>query len=206
MGMLRNLAGSDRLGPGRPYDVAVVHINVAEDTSIFRSELLAGHAQGRFTLVEHFDDRSGLFDVDTLGDLVPDLAERTTFACGPAALLDALQEHHDRLGLELQTEKFRVARVEPGEGGSVAFDRQGTAIELDGATPILEAAEEAGVLMPSGCRMGICMSCVLPLKEGAVRDLRNGAVTTVDPGAAPHEWTKVQTCINAAAGACHLDH
>ena len=36
--------------------------------------------------------------------------------------------------------------------------------------------------MPSGCRMGICMGCVLPLKSGAVRDLRNGALTTAVPG------------------------
>ena len=33
--------------------------------------------------------------------------------------------------------------------------------------PILDAAEDAGVLMPSGCRMGICYGCVLPLREGA---------------------------------------
>ena len=36
--------------------------------------------------------------------------------------------------------------------------------------------------MPSGCRMGICMACVLPLKEGAVRDLRNGASDRRRPG------------------------
>ena len=34
------------------------------------------------------------------------------------------------------------------------------------------------MLMPSGCRMGICYGCVLPLREGAVRDLRNGEITT----------------------------
>ena len=30
--------------------------------------------------------------------------------------------------------------------------------------------------------MGICFGCVLPLREGAVRDLRNGAITTAVPG------------------------
>ena len=71
--------------------------------------------------------------------------------------------------------------LEAGEGGTVTF-ADGTVVEADGATPILDAAEEAGVLMPSGCRMGICMGCVLPLKEGAVRDLRNGALTDAVPG------------------------
>ena len=58
--------------------------------------------------------------------------------------------------------------------------------------------------MPSGCRMGICYGCVLPLKEGSVRDLRTGAITTAVP--ARDGAIKVQTCINAAAGDCHLDH
>ena len=207
IGMLRNLSASGALtGPGRRFDIVVVHLNVAETTSIFRSELQRGHRDGQFTLIEHFDERDGVFAVDRLSDLVADLDERLTFACGPGPLLDALAEHHEALGLPLQVEAFRAARVEAGEGGTVTFDRAEKTLDLDGGTPLLEAAEEAGVLMPSGCRMGICMSCVLPLKEGAVRDLRNGALTTVDPGAAPHEWIKVQTCINAAAGPCHLDH
>ena len=92
--------------------------------------------------------------------------------------------------------------VEPGEGGAVTFTASGAVVEADGATPILDAAENAGVLMPSGCRMGICFGCVLPLREGAVRDLRNGEVTTAAPG----DGVVVQTCISAAAGPCEIDH
>jgi ferredoxin len=55
--------------------------------------------------------------------------------------------------------------------------------------------------MPSGCRMGICFTCVLPLRQGAVRDLRTGQLTTAEPG----DNVLVQTCISAAAGPCHLD-
>ena len=73
-----------------------------------------------------------------------------------------------------------------GEGGTVSFagpTGAGTVVEADGGTPILDAAEDAGVLMPSGCRMGICFGCVLPMREGSVRDLRNGEITTAAPGA-----------------------
>ena len=42
---------------------------------------------------------------------------------------------------------------------------------------------------------------VLPLREGSVRDLRTGEVTTAAEG----DGVAVQTCINAAAGPCHLD-
>jgi ferredoxin len=89
-----------------------------------------------------------------------------------------------------------------GEGGTVSFAKSGTTLEADGATPILDAAEDAGLLMPSGCRMGICYGCVLPLREGAVRDLRNGEITTAAPG----DGVLIQTCVSAAAGACDIDH
>ena len=93
--------------------------------------------------------------------------------------------------------------VESGHHGEGQPDH-GTEVEAPGDTPILDAAEAAGVLMPSGCRMGICYGCVLPLKEGSVRDLRTGAITTAVPGEGPA--IRVQTCIHAAAGDCHLDH
>jgi ferredoxin len=101
----------------------------------------------------------------------------------------------------LHTERFRPHVVVTGEGGAVSFARSGTVVEADGATPLLDAGEAAGVLMPSGCRMGICMGCVVPLESGAVRDLRSGALTTAVPG----DGVKIQTCISAAAGPCSLD-
>ena len=118
-------------------------------------------------------------------------------------MLDALEAHWTALGLadRLHTERFRPSVLVAGEGGTVTFARTGTTIEADGATPLLTAGEAAGVLMPSGCRMGICFGCVIPLREGAVRDLRTGDVTTAAPG----DGVLIQTCINAAAGRCDLD-
>ncbi len=145
-----------------------------------------------------------MLDVSDLPTLVPDLDERLAYACGPAGLLDALEAHHATRGLSLTTERFRAVLVEPGDGGTVTF-ADGREVEADGATPILDAAESAGVLMPSGCRMGICMGCVLPLRQGAVRDLRNGAVTVAVPGETDPAGVPIQTCISAAAGPA-LDH
>ena len=83
----------------------------------------------------------------------------------------------------------------------MSFTRTGTTVSANAATPLLDAGEEAGVLMPSGCRMGICFGCVAPLRSGAVRDLRNGALTTAEPG----DGVMVQTCINGAAGPCEIE-
>jgi ferredoxin-NADP reductase len=202
IGMLRNLF-SRRQPPAA--DIVLVHVNVDESAAIFRDELRALGADGRITLVERYDDQHGILDVAQLETLVPDLTERLTYACGPAGLLDALEKHHAERGLPLTTERFRSQLVESGEGGVVTFT-SGTVVEADGATPILDAAESAGVLMPSGCRMGICMGCVIPLKEGAVRDLRNGAITTAVPGETGPGGVPIQTCINAAAGPCTIAH
>ncbi|MGY1712337.1 ferredoxin reductase [Geodermatophilus sp. SYSU D00758] len=196
MGMLRNHPELD--------DVVLVHSAPTPDDVVFGAELRQLAAAGRIRLVEQHTDTAGLLDPAGVAALVPDHAERATWACGPVAMLDALQEHWDAAGLgeRLVTERFRPAVAATGEGGTVSFTRTGATVEAGGATPILDAAEEAGVLMPSGCRMGICYGCVLPLREGAVRDLRTGEVTTAAPG----DGVIVQTCISAAAGACSLDH
>jgi stearoyl-CoA 9-desaturase NADPH oxidoreductase len=203
IGMLRNLFS--RRTPVAT-DIVLVHVNPTESAAIFRDELRFLGSSGRIRLIERYDDRDGLLEVAQLDELVPDLTERLSYACGPAGLLDALEEHHAARGLELTTERFRpTVVVASGEGGTVSFS-SGAEVEADGATPILDAAEGAGVLMPSGCRMGICMGCVLPLKEGAVRDLRNGELTVAVPGETDPGGVPIQTCINAAAGACTIDH
>jgi len=207
IGMLRNLFPvSDDSGVlvparSRDLDIVVVHVAPTEPDSIFLAHLKALDAAGAIRLIARYDDVHGVLRVDDLPSLVPDLNQRATYACGPAGLLDALTEHHAAQDLPLFVEQFRVAYVEAGEGGTVQFTSADTVVDADGSTPILDAAEAAGVLMPSGCRMGICFGCVLPMREGVVRDLRNGEITT-----ATGDPVMIQTCINAAAGACHLDH
>jgi ferredoxin-NADP reductase len=194
MGMLRN---------GVAGDVVVVHAAPTKHDAIFGGELRLLAKDGRLTLVESHDDTHGLLSADRLVELVPDLAERETWACGPAGLLDVIEKLYADKGIseQLHTERFRPVVINAGDGGTVTFEKTGTSTDVDGSTTLLAAGEEAGVLMPSGCRMGICFGCVLPLREGAVRDLRNGEVTTAVDG----DNVKIQTCISAAAGPCHLD-
>ncbi|MFF4894131.1 ferredoxin reductase [Micromonospora chersina] len=196
MGMLR-------AGLHRRADVVLVHSAPARDDVIFGPELRALADAGALRLVERHTDTDGLLGVDELAGLVPDHLDRQTWACGPIGMLDAIEGYWQTNGLvdRLHTERFRPTVISPGEGGTVTFTGAGVTVEADGATPILDAGEQAGVLMPSGCRMGICFGCVVPLREGAVRDLRNGDVTTAVPG----DGVLVQTCVSAAAGTCDIE-
>jgi ferredoxin-NADP reductase len=197
MGMLRNLL--DELD-----DVVVVHSAPTADDVIFGADLRRYRDEGRLRLVERHTDLDGMLSVAEIDAIVPDWRERQTWACGPTGMLDAFEEHWAAHGLSerMHTERFRPTVLATGEGGTVTFSRSGRVVDADGGTPILDAGEDAGVLMPSGCRMGICFGCVLPLREGTVRDLRNGALTTATD---PADGVRIQTCVSAAAGPCEID-
>ena len=198
MGILRNHVHEHE-------DVVLVHSAPTPADVIFGAELRELARTGAIRLIERHTATDGLLDTAVLAGMVPDLAERSTWACGPIGLLEALEQYWADAGIadNLYTERFRPRVLVTGEaGGTVTFTASGTTLEVDGATPILDAAEDAGLLMPSGCRMGICYGCVLPMREGAVRDLRTGEITTAAPG----DGVLIQTCISAAAGACDIDH
>lgn len=203
MGMLRNMAGLAATTP----DIVVVHSAPTPDDVIFGWELRMLAREGRIRLVEKHTDTDGMLDVARLDDLVPDFASRQTWACGPAGLLDALERRWETAGIadQLHIERFRPAVITAGEGGTVTFAKTGSVVEAEGSQTLLDAGESAGVLMPSGCRMGICFGCVVPLRQGAVRDLRNGDVTTATESDDPRSRVQIQTCVSAAAGACEID-
>ncbi|WP_112274337.1 ferredoxin reductase [Lentzea terrae] len=192
MGMLRDTEFQD---------VVMVHSAPQSKDVIFRNDLHDLVADKKLRLTELHTDTDGMLDITRLDELVPDWAERETWACGPTGLLDAAEAHWAEHGVaeRLHTERFRPTVVVVGDGGQVTFGTTGKTVDADGATPLLDVGEEAGVLMPSGCRMGICFGCSTPLKAGAVRDLRTGEITEAEPG------VLVQTCVSAAAGPCELE-
>ena len=199
MGILRNRTDLD--------DIVVVHSAPSATEMMFRDELRQLAAAGRIRLIERITGqgaREVRLPAHRIGDVVPDWKQRETWACGPIGLMDDVEEHWASHGLSerLHVERFRVGTAEIGEGGEIDFSTSAVKTLTDGATTILDAGEAAGVLMPSGCRMGICFNCVLPMQEGSVRDLRTGEVTT----AFPEDPVLIQTCISAAAGACQITH
>ena len=197
MAMLRTLDRRDTMP-----DVVMHYSSPTPERMIFRDELdsLEKRHDG-LTIHRLHTDLDGMLDPADLDRICPDWRERETWACGPGPMLDALSGHWEQADLEerLHLERFSLELgSDGGEGGTITFRNSGKTIEVDGATTVLEAGEQAGVGMPYGCRMGICHTCTLTLVSGKVRDLRNG--TAFDQ---PNE--PVQTCITAAEGDCTLD-
>ena len=59
--------------------------------------------------------------------------------------------------------------MDDGSRYTVRFRRTGTAVEIDGATTLLEAAGRAGIPVPTGCERGLCKACVTSKLSGTIR-------------------------------------
>lgn len=191
MGMLRTLAHQS---PDRSitHDVAMIHSALTREDVIFGAELRGLSSLG-LKLHEQHTDEMGLLDLRQLDTICPDWRERQVWACGPAGLLDAAAELWTEAGLidHLHVERFTPVSfvTDVAVDATVEFASSAKTVAADGSETLLDLGENAGVLMPNGCRMGICFTCVVPLKEGRVRDTRTGEVHG-EPG------DLVQTCVS----------
>jgi ferredoxin-NADP reductase len=189
---------------GHALPVALVVSARGEDGFIFREELLALAARWP-ALSLHWHDSSvdGRLDAAAIARHVPDYVSRQTLICGPAALMDAMQAHWQRLGISdrFRSEAFgapRMAVAAGGEAVAVSAERTEQVFTAAAGQPLLQAAEAAGLSPRYGCRIGICRSCQCRKTSGTVENLLTGAVSS-----APDEL--IQLCISSARSDVALD-
>lgn len=187
-------------------DVVLVHISRTPADALFLDQLaeLAQDSPG-LRVVPWFSATQGRLDltrVETLDALCTDWRSRAAYVCGPEELVSDAERLWAAAGRDAQLtiERFTAARVEapPGQGGFVTFSRSDREVWVDGDTSLLDAGEAAGVPLPSGCRMGICRTCLTRLDAGRVRDLTTGEVHG-EPG------DLIRTCVSAPAGYVDLE-
>ena len=194
MGMLRNL-------PAEPRDIVVVHSAPTVQDVMFGAELRRLAAAGRIRLVEVHTAPT-----DAWTSPASTTWCRTGNSARPGPVARRTCSTPSNILGDRASRRPPARRTVPRSPGRHRRRRHrhvlasGTEVEADGATSLLESGESAGVLMPSGCRMGICFGCVAPLRRGAVRDLRTGDLTTAADG----DGVVIQTCISAAAGDCDV--
>jgi stearoyl-CoA 9-desaturase NADPH oxidoreductase len=123
----------------------------------------------------------GRFHIDHLKHLGIDPARTLTYACGPAGLIATVRDTYADLGAadQLRMEYFKVPTVDLDAAdatGTLSFEDSGIAADNSGAT-ILVQAEAAGLKPDFGCRMGVCNTCAVKKKGGAVRHVVSGEVS-----------------------------
>jgi len=200
MAMLRDLQARKYQG-----DVIFMHVCRSPDDLIFAKRLATIAAEfSQLSLRVHFDETAGRFSPQVLVAAVPDLAERSTWMCGPGPLMDAVHQYweSESLAVPLFSVRFVGAPLlpatAPGTPVEIVCATSGKTFTTQGAEPLLVQAERAGLSPKHGCRIGICRSCQCVKKSGTVQNLQTGEVSS-----APNEL--IRLCISSARSDVALD-
>lgn len=193
MSMLRDLKARHFRG-----DVVFLHVCRAPDDLIFAAQLQALAADfASLRLVLHYDASAGPLSPGVLAQQIPDLAQRSTWMCGPAGFMDAISAYWETESLPapLFSERFVGAPILPstavGTPVVVSCTSSGASFTTQGTDPLLMQAERAGLSPKHGCRIGICRSCQCIKTSGTVENLQTGEVSS-----APNEL--IRLCITTA--------
>jgi stearoyl-CoA 9-desaturase NADPH oxidoreductase len=206
MSLLRDLSAR-----GPVPDVAFVHYARRGDGIIFERELralAARHPELRLFLRLTGEGGQGRFCEEQLAALVPDFASRSTYLCGPPGLMDQVEAMWRRAGAtgRLVRESFGLApgaRL-PSDSASgsgacrVRLARSGRSHIARRGSNLLEALEGAGERPASGCRIGICQTCTCRKREGRVKNLVTGVISSARD-------EEIQPCISAPYSNVELD-
>lgn len=179
LAMLRHALACE---PTRPVALLLsaktaAHVPFAHELSLFAKRhpqfrlavtLSAGSTDPRFT--------SGRIDRQLIERVVPHAPEAVYLICGPLAMIDEMRRVLDALGVppeQVHFEKFEAAvshaaASATGAHANVTLQQSGRTLSVAEGQTILEAAEAAGVSLPSMCRVGVCGTCRVRLLSGDV--------------------------------------
>ncbi len=207
MSMTRTLA--DLAGEA---DVAFVHSARTPADIVFRQELAALPAPGLNLAVTSICEADSIGEVWTgprgrlsaglLGAVVPDIAEREVFMCGPGPYMAAAHNVLVELGVSMEQvhqESFVIEPVAQGlsvvpdsleavAGGLIGagapeassamiiFAKSGKEVRCEPGFTVLDAATAAGISIRSACGQGLCGTCKTDLVSGSVDMQHSGGI------------------------------
>lgn len=189
---------------GRDPDIVFVNCARRPSEIIFRDAL--EHMASRINgidlkwVVEETDPYSpwtgylGTFNQLMLGLMAQDYLEREVFCCGPEPFMQAVRDVLIGLGFDMDRyhqESFHAPTIEaeatpddvvPDEKADalIEFVASGITANCTETDTVLAAARAAGLVIPSGCSMGICGTCKVRKTEGQVHMVHNGGITDDD--------------------------
>ena len=200
-----------------PHGTARLHILIAAGIGITPfMAYIAAMEQQQVDFELHYLFRPGLSDAyleelqqrlgprlhvyDRRPDLSRILANRPlgshVYTCGPQTLLEAVEQHADRLGWprnRLHAEAFKGAQ--PGQPFDLQLLRSGRTLRVEAEQSLLEALEHAGLQVPNLCRGGVCGQCITRHKGGAIEHR--------DSFLSPAEQAEfLMPCVSRGTGPC----
>jgi uncharacterized protein len=150
----------------------------------------------------------GRLTMDRLREVLPS-NNFQFYVCGPGPMMESLvpalwawgvpesHVHFEAFG-PASVRSAGAKRAQSTEPFEVRFDRANRAATWDGSfASLLEFGEAAGITMPSGCRAGSCGECMIAVRRGSVRTLKEPGID-VPSG-------HCLTCISIPAEALVLD-
>lgn len=195
MSMARSVRDDALAGLGGPVDIVFVHCARTPADIIFREELedLSASGAAAVTILcqedsprETWAGPRGRLTLPALLTAAPDLLDREIFTCGPPAFMTAVREHLELIAADparCHQESFLLnagapqPAAEPPTGSDdgravathqVTFRQSGRVITCPSTRPVLLAAADAGLTMPSSCGEGVCGTCKSTLLSGQV--------------------------------------
>lgn len=148
------------------------------------------------------DEEEGLISEAQVARLVTDLPERQVLACGPGGFVDEARALTKGVARSFLAEGFTPSA--PATDASavttvrVQLLKSQRALEVSSGQSLLEALEAQGLSPRSGCRMGICHTCVCTKHEGTTQDILTGDQDTESD-------TSVRLCVSRACTDISLD-
>ena len=132
--------------------------------------------------------RSGRLTEEFVSQHVDGLDSPTFFLCGPKGFMQSAHRILSNLGISpdrILQESFgeskcstEPCREEAPSTDRVVFMQSQKVCAASARSTLLETAEENGVQMPYGCRMGICGACATRVLSGAVQmEVETGLTT-----------------------------
>jgi ferredoxin-NADP reductase len=168
-----------------PVKATLIYCVRTEQDVFFKDELttLQGRLSAfRYALVlsrpgSEWKGRTGRLRREILEREVENSSASTYFLCGPPAFMELGRTLLKEMGIE----PSRI--LQESFGGAVAgekhctdagpleirFSRSAVACRISPDETLLESSERNGVLLPSGCRQGVCGTCATKLLSGKVR-------------------------------------
>ena len=119
---------------------------------------------------------NGLITPQHVQAFIPGIAHLPVYLCGPEPMMTAVTTMLIGLAVpasRIHTESFGASGVADFDNqfveATIVFDRSGKNVVVPAGRTLLDAADEAGVVIDSLCRVGTCGTCKITLVSGQVK-------------------------------------